>query len=372
MIDDLCALSPGELGRPAFCTVTQKPGHGGIARVSSLISTCLEHWLGDRFQLFTLLNGNDDRPTLWRKLAFAERLLQAQLQRRPDWVLFDHLQLATVQNLVPRAFRRPYAIFLHSIEVWNPLSPIRKQALLGAGLLIANSSYTARRVKAAHPEVKDIQVCHLALPRHSENSSSGTVDSDLISRIRPNSVLIVGRILLSEGHKGHEQLIRTWPSVVRVAPDGQLVIVGHGDAVPKLKELAAASGARSSIFFTGRVSDATLKAIYPRVAVFAMPSSAEGFGIVYLEAMRNRLPCIGGQDAAGEIIADGETGFLVDPSDPAELTKRLADLLTDPSLRIKMGNAGFDRLNAHFSFENFEHSLGQILSGFAGRTRSSK
>ena len=309
-----------------------------------------------------------ERPTFWRKLAFTEKLIQAQLQRKLDWIVFDHVQLAVVQDLVPRAFRRPYAIILHSTDAWGTLSPFRKHALLGADRLIAVSFYTAERVKAAHPEVKDIHVCHLALPPVSGNSNSGTVDVALLSQIRPNSTLIVGRIVLSEGHKGHEELIRAWPSVLRAAPDSQLVIVGTGDAAPKLKEMAAVSGAGPSIFFTGRVSDATLNAIYSRVAVFAMPSSAEGFGIVYLEAMCNRLPCIGGQDAAREIIVDGETGFLVDPSDPAELTKRLADLLTDPLLRTKMGNAGFDRLNAHFSFENFESSFYEALRGFASRS----
>ena len=64
-----------------------------------------------------------------------------------------------------------------------------------------------------------------------------------------------------------------------------------------------------------------------------MPSRGEGFGIVYLEAMRHQLACIGSiHDAAGEIIVDGETGFLVNQDNSTELATKVVQLLTDSSL----------------------------------------
>jgi glycosyltransferase involved in cell wall biosynthesis len=82
------------------------------------------------------------------------------------------------------------------------------------------------------------------------------------------------------------------------------------------------------------VSEATLHALYQRAAAYAMPASAEGFGLVYLEAMSHRLPVIASTaDAAREIVVDGETGFLIAPDDRAALANRVVTLLTDESLR---------------------------------------
>ena len=59
-----------------------------------------------------------------------------------------------------------------------------------------------------------------------------------------------------------------------------------------------------------------------------MPSRAEGFGLVYLEAMSHRLPVLASTvDAASEIVVDGETGFLIDPDSRASLVDRLVTLL---------------------------------------------
>ena len=117
------------------------------------------------------------------------------------------------------------------------------------------------------------------------------------------------------------------------------------------------------VLFLGHVDDPTLHAIYNRVAAFAMPSRAEGFGVVYLEAMLHRLPCISAiHDAARKIIVDGKTGFLVDQDDAAGLAARIALLLADSALRRKMGANGFERLRDSFSFEQFQARMLHVFS----------
>ena len=92
--------------------------------------------------------------------------------------------------------------------------------------------------------------------------------------------------------------------------------------------------------------------------MFAMPSRGEGFGLVYLEAMTYGLPCIGAtQDAAGEIIDDGVTGFLVDQADTADIADRIVMLLENEDLRRTMGDEGRRRLEREFSYEQFSRRL---------------
>jgi len=101
--------------------------------------------------------------------------------------------------------------------------------------------------------------------------------------------------------------------------------------------------------------------------VFAMPSRGEGFGIAYLEAMAHGLPCIGSvHDAAGEVIEDGVTGYLVDQSDTRALADRVSRLLGDDAGRREMGEAGRRRLRERFTADRFARRLGDLVEAALG------
>ena len=110
------------------------------------------------------------------------------------------------------------------------------------------------------------------------------------------------------------------------------------------------------------MNELELHALYQKSAVFAMPSRAEGFGLVYLEAMSQRLPCIGSlDDAASEIIENGTTGFLVEQSDGPALANRIVRLLADKSLRGEMGAAGYRRSQERFSYRQFSDRIVALI-----------
>src|SRR6185295_9814863 len=131
--------------RPLLCTVTQIGDRGGIARVSLLIWKALQERLNGACDVITLLPEDATGPTLAHKLQFARSVMSKQILNRTEWLIFDHFTLAGVQSLLLPSQRRPYAVFLHGIEVWNPLSSRRKRVLRNATVRIANSGYTAKR-----------------------------------------------------------------------------------------------------------------------------------------------------------------------------------------------------------------------------------
>jgi phosphatidyl-myo-inositol dimannoside synthase len=93
-----------------------------------------------------------------------------------------------------------------------------------------------------------------------------------------------------------------------------------------------------------------------------MPSRGEGFGLVYADAMRHGLPVIASShDAGAEIVADGVTGFCVSLDVPAELSRRLCELLDAPRHAEAMGQAGQRRWQEHFRFSAFRDRFGRIL-----------
>jgi phosphatidyl-myo-inositol dimannoside synthase len=248
------------------------------------------------------------KPSLLERARFAFVLAASQLRDSEGWWMFSHVGIARAQTLIPRGLRRPYAVLLCGIEVWDPaLAADRKTTLKLATSRIAISKFTADRVSSVHPDIGSVSICPLALlPRGSELT---VYDQDLVAKVAEPSVLIVGRMNRAERYKAHDELLECWPIVLQQIPAAQLVIAGRGDDVERLRAKAGELGVANNVLFTGFVSDATLDAVRKRVTLFALPSRGEGFGLVYLEAMRAGLPCIGGtEDAARDVIVHGERG----------------------------------------------------------------
>ncbi len=347
--------------RPLVCTLTRGDTHGGIARASELLWRAIAAITSGACQRLSLFPSETNELTFATRLAYSRALLATQLSDRPSWILFDHLGIARPQVFVPAALRAPYTVFLHSLEVWRPLPLHRKRALLNAEFLIANSLFTANRARAMHPDLPAIHVCHLALDEPAGPADDG-LDRALLSRVSDKSVLLVGRMSSAERHKGHDELLEAWSAVRTRVPSAQLVVAGQGDDVGRYHAKARDLGIDRHVLFTGRVSEATLHALYETSAAYAMPARAEGFGLVYLEAMSHRLPVVASTaDAAPEIVLDGETGFLIAPDDRGALVDRLVTLLEDEPLRRRMGEAGYARWRAQFSYARFQDRLREIL-----------
>jgi len=317
-----------------------------------------EAWPGE-CELITLMPASASgaaRPSAAAKARFAASVLTTHARGAVSWTLYSHLALARLQPWLAGRFSRPYAIFLHGIEAWRPLSSAEALAVKGASLLIANSSYTARRLRAMHDWIGPIAECALALPDAPGLSARAP-------RTSAPTVLIVARMSAAERYKGHDQLLEAWPAVTAQVPDARLLVVGDGDDASRLKGKAAALGVNGSVTFTGFVSDGVLDELYAQASVFAMPSRDEGFGLVYLEAMRRGIPCIGSiHDAAGDVIVDGQTGYLVDQGDVSAIAGRIVHLLETPSIGVEMGARGRERLVQCFGYERFRDRVVGLLS----------
>ena len=340
----LAVPSMGELG-------------GGIGQVStSLWKLVTDTWPAD-CDLVTLSADARALPDLQTKMRFGAALARRQLGGRVRWVFFTHLRLARVQQFIPRAFRAPYGVFLHGVEAWDRLAPTDVRIVAQASLRLANSRFTADRAMQANPEIGEVVVCPLALP-----SGCAIPPAPAAPNGHSKNVLVVGRLSSAERYKGHRELIEAWPAVGDRVPDARLVIAGDGDDRSSLEAKARAVRHGDRIVFTGFLDRSALDAEYARAAIFALPSRGEGFGLVYLEAMANRLPCVGSiYDAATEVIADRVTGLLVDPGDEPCLAGALIQLLTDDRLRHEFGEAGYRRLRERFSLERFTTQVVGLL-----------
>ncbi len=278
------------------------------------------------------------------RLRFMAAVAQIGLRcDRDTTIVCSHLHLAAAARLMAwRGARVTYV--LCGIEAWVPLRPTERAAL-ASGRLVAISAHTARGFVEANQEFAgaSIEICHPGLPPRAMMPPPPAEPA----------ALIVGRMASSEAYKGHDELLRAWPQVLERHANAALWVVGDGDDRPRLEALAARLGIAASVRFTGRVTDDELDGLYRTCRFFVMPSRGEGFGLVFLEAMRAGKACIGAPGAAAEIIGHGVTGLVVDPSRADDLSASVIRLFDDPALCERLGRAGAARFQAEFTDARF-------------------
>jgi phosphatidylinositol alpha-1,6-mannosyltransferase len=283
------------------------------------------------------------------RAAFLFSALQAaRLSASDVTIVCSHLHLAPIARAAAMVAGHgtPPAVVLCGIEAWVPVRLLERWALSGSRIL-AISQHTVDRFKAANPGLAalEVPVCHPGLAAAAAAAP----------RPGPSPVaLIVARMSSAERYKGHDALIDVWPQVTAANPDAVLAIAGDGDDRPRLEARVKALGIESAVSFIGKIGDNALAGLYARCRFFVMPSRDEGFGLVFLEAMRAAKPCIGGAGAAAEIIQHGVTGFIVDPGNSPELLAAMLRLYSDPDACAQLGKTGRERFLAEFTDRHFQ------------------
>ncbi len=152
---------------------------------------------------------------------------------------------------------------------------------------------------------------------------------------REKIVLSVGRL---SPEKGFERLICAWKKVSPNFPQWKLVIIGDGTERVKLEALAG----EIRVTFTGNIAHDRVLELMKQGSVYAMTSYTEGFPYVLLEACNAELPVVAYDvpTGPGELVQDGETGFLVPDHAEDIYCARLEKLLRNPDLCQKMGKKG--------------------------------
>jgi len=314
--------------------------HGGIQQFSRLVDRELRSIHAVKSCRTLALS-----PGTAGKGLFVLRAAKDAVFRRPGTVLITHLHLGRLSPLL-RLLRIPYWVCAHGIECWTPANNGDRRTLSGAALVLCVSRHTEDRLLSALPILKGRT---RILPNHVEPpgpSADRAAARKLLGLPKEGRMLLtVSRLSSSERYKGHREILGILPKALAEYPDLYYVIAGDGDDRENLQNTASQLGLGSRVFFLGSPDDAALAAAYAAADAMVMPSTGEGFGIVFLEALVRGLPVLAGNgDGSRDPLQDGETGILVDPKDPASILKGLLELLArtwDPQQLSRMTLARF-------------------------------
>lgn len=300
------------------------------------------------------------------KLQFALAALRAA-SRKPALVIALHPHLAPIQwAMRTRSGKFRSIVFTHGVEVWQPLGWPRGAALRRADLVIGPSADTVQHLVSEQsiPPGKVRRLPWGLDPEFEARLAAPVPLSPLQGFPRTGRIILtVGRWDTAEKYKGADNLLAALPHVLKAAPDVSLVLVGDGDDLPRLEQLARDLGVSEHAHFLFDLTPEQLFACYASCDVFALPSRGEGFGLVFLEAMAHGKPVIGGAHGGiPDIVEDGVTGLLVPHGDIERLGQALESLFNDPARAREMGARGRSRIEKTFSFAQFQSHLTETLA----------
>jgi phosphatidyl-myo-inositol dimannoside synthase len=362
----------------------QLTGHGGVQLAARETAAALDQIAGSSDFSTSFLSLNDPREGATvsfagRKISFIgfgrnkfAFSLTAIRQVRNCSRNVSKIVLAFHPNLGPPAYwavqlssKAKLIVVSHGVDVWQRLSRLRQYGLKHAAMAIAPSQFTCEALQRIQAVPKEkIRLLPWALnPDVLELASSESCSIPPPDFPQGRVVLSVARWSASERYKGADELISAAAQLRQEFPDLQLVFIGGGDDVSRLKELARTSGAGQCVHFLGEISDQELAGCYAQAEFFALPSTGEGFGFVFLEAMAFQKPVIAARaGGATDIVENDVNGLLVPPGALPALKVALGRLLRDDALRIRLGQRAEETVRREFLFPSFVERLKAILN----------
>ena len=220
----------------------------------------------------------------------------------------------TARRIRPRL---RYYLVAHGVEVWRPFNLLERLALRGAHKIFCVSEFTRQELERRCP----LKPGHAVVVPNALDPFF-TVQAGVPLAECPPVILTVARLSESDRYKGVEHLIAAMPAVRAAKPAAELRIIGRGDDLRRLQKQAHDLGLQGrGVSFLGFVDDRQLAKEMRGCRLFALPSSREGFGLVFLEAMAHGRPCLGARAGGVPEVVTPETGVLVEPANVASIAE---------------------------------------------------
>lgn len=342
---------------------------GGIARIARSMALAIGNWADARqvaFEVSALVDASGQRderylPARFPLHVYGERrfALSRDLVNRA-WsepgrriFVFAHPNLGSLVAAFPPGTRS--AVVAHGIDVWTPMRLERRLALRRATRFWPVSQSTARHLSDTQGlDAQRTRVVLNALDPFWPLPS-------LAARPARDFLLTVARLHPNHRYKGIDLTIEAL-AMLPAERRPMIVVAGDGPDRPRLEALASSLGV--VVQWAGQVDDAQLKDLFARASAFVMPSTGEGFGLVYLEAMAFGLPCVAARaGGAPEVVIDGDTGVVVAPGDKVALASAIETVTGDRG--AEMGRLGRARVERYFLFKHYELRLHDVLDELA-------
>ena len=286
---------------------------------------------------------------------FGQALVLAhELPGDVDWLHSHYLHTpASVTRYAAMILGMSWSFSAHAKDIWTSEAPELAVKLASAAWGVTCTGVNARYLAELAPDPERVELVYHGLDFSRFPRPVDRPDRDGRDPAEPVRLLAVGRAVAK---KGFDLLLG---ALAALPPDihWRLMHIGGGELGDALKAQAAEAGLSDRVDWRGAQDQTAVIAAYLESDLFVLPAriaasgDRDGLPNVLMEAQATGLACLSTRvSAIPELIADGETGRLVDPDDVPALTAALAELIGDPEERRRLGAAGAAYVRREFAF----------------------
>jgi glycosyltransferase involved in cell wall biosynthesis len=281
------------------------------------------------------------------------------IKRVYDQQPFDLLRVHSLRFVGPAAlwakqrYRLPVPVVAHHHHVdRNWLNPMIERQVIEACDLVTTDSQSSREQLARELQVDTsrVAVVYAGIDREFEPQPK---DKRLVAELGLKGYKVLLFLGGLKPRKNLGLLLEVFRDVLaEMGNQVRLLIAGVGTEEKLLRRRARDLGIASRVVFTGYVPEAEKVRFYNLADVYVLPSSLEGFGMTAGEAMSCGKPVVASRvGSLPEVVADGETGFLIPPGDRHRFAKQIVALLQNEALARQFGEVGRRRVESLFRWE---------------------
>jgi phosphatidylinositol alpha-1,6-mannosyltransferase len=288
---------------------------------------------------------------------------------KPDIIILSHINLAIIGLLI-KTINPKCQIWLiaHGIEVWRPLSRLKKLFLKHCDKIICVSGFTMQEMIRRHQvDPACCTVLNNAVDPFMPLPQSFTKPAHLLKRYNLSAenkvIFTLTRLATTEQYKGHDQVIQVVSKIKRKFPGIKYILSGQYDPEEeiRIRQLITKYKVEKEVILTGFIEESELADYFLLGDLFVLPSKKEGFGIVFIEALACGLPVIcGNADGSNDAIYHGELGKAIDADAPSELEDAITEYLTTP-LTTERRKYLQKRCLYHFNETDYMNRLQELI-----------
>jgi glycosyltransferase involved in cell wall biosynthesis len=303
-----------------------------------------------------LFSGHDNR-----RFPFIREALSAG--RKADVILLSHINLLPVAWMIKKVSPKTrILLFAHGIEIWGDLRTVTERLLSCVDKFLCVSEFTKSTIHQVHHIYRE--KCEIVnncldpfLPFPGEKIKSPELLAKYGFAAGDTIVFTLTRLSSKDRYKGYDRVLEALAMINSTASQSLRYIVGGSyDAAEKrtVDEVVQRLGLEDRVVIAGYIPDQELAEHFKLADIYVMPSTKEGFGIVFIEAMYYGLPVIAGNaDGSVDALLNGRVGILVTPDSVPEITEAIEKIIQNknayvPDRAMLMENFGYESYKRKF------------------------
>ena len=352
-----------------FLTLKVFSATGGIEKVCRVMGKALYEYGIEKDICVEIMSMHDQQKQADRNPYFPKRMFSGfavkkasfiveavRTGAKADVVIISHINLLVAGWLAKKLNPKVKVILLaHGIEIWGKLSPYKKKLLTCCNDILCVSRFTAEKIKAnQNLPFTNIEVLNNCIDPFLPLPDASFSDALLQKKYSiPNDhfvLMTLTRLSERDRYKGYDCVLESLLLLKKKEHKIKYVLAGGYSHSEKafIDDLIKKYGLEENVVLTGYIDEDDLTAHFCMADIYVMPSTKEGFGIVFIEAMYYGVPVIAGnQDGSTDALLNGELGLLIEPNNAPAIAEAVEKMMFNksfykPNHALLMENFGYD------------------------------